>query len=52
MTESRAGWFELLPVVHWFFFEMKEAFGWNVEQYIFYGGYSGSADLISDPRRP
>ena len=37
--------------MHWSFSEMKEAFGWNVEQYTFYGGYPGSADLISDPRR-
>ncbi|MGZ6236352.1 MAG: ATP-binding protein, partial [Syntrophales bacterium] len=51
LTESLAGRFELIPVVHWSFSEMKEAFGWNVEQYIFYGGYPGSADLISDPRR-
>ena len=51
LTESLAGRFELIPVVHWSFSEMKEAFGWDVEQYIFYGGYPGSADLISDPRR-
>lgn len=51
LTESLAGRFELIPVVHWSFSEMKEAFGWNVEQFIFYGGYPGSADLISDPRR-
>ncbi|MGO9137737.1 MAG: ATP-binding protein [Syntrophales bacterium] len=51
LTESLAGRCELIPVVHWSFSEMQEAFGWNVEQYIFYGGYPGSADLISNPRR-
>ncbi len=35
LTESLAGRFELIPVVHWSFPEMKEAFGWKVEQYIF-----------------
>jgi predicted AAA+ superfamily ATPase len=30
---------------------MREAFGWNIEQYIFYGGYPGSADLINDTKR-
>jgi hypothetical protein len=30
---------------------MKDAFGWSVEQYIFYGGYPGSASLIQDHNR-
>ena len=51
LTESLAGRFEVIPITHWSFSEMREAFGWNEEQYIFYGGYPGSADLISDPMR-
>lgn len=51
LTESLAGRFEVIPITHWSFSEMREAFGWNVEQYIFYGGYPGSADLINDPMR-
>jgi len=51
LTESLAGRFEVIPIMHWSFSEMREAFGWGVEQYIFYGGYPGSADLINEPRR-
>src|SRR4029450_9126893 len=31
--------------------EMQEAFDWNVEQYLFYGGYPGAAPLIGEPDR-
>jgi predicted AAA+ superfamily ATPase len=51
LTESLAGRFEVIPVTHWSFAEMREAFGWNVDQYIFYGGYPGAAELISDHQR-
>ena len=51
LAESLAGRFEVIPIMHWSFSEMREAFGWGIEQYIFYGGYPGSADLINEPRR-
>ena len=51
LTESLAGRFEVIPITHWSFPEMKKAFGWNVEQYIFYGGYPGAAELIADTQR-
>lgn len=51
LTESLAGRFEVIPVPHWSFTEMHEAFGWNLEQYIFYGAYPGAAELIDDPDR-
>jgi len=51
LTESLAGRFEIIPVTHWSFAEMREAFNWNVEHYIFYGGYPGAADLIKQPQR-
>src|SRR5271155_5359945 len=51
LTESRAGRFEGMAVPHWSFTEMREAFGWNLEQYIFYGAYPGAAELIDDPQR-
>jgi hypothetical protein len=51
LSESLAGRFEIIPVVHWSYAEMKEAFGWNLEQYILYGGYPGAADLIGDHQR-
>jgi predicted AAA+ superfamily ATPase len=51
LTESLAGRFEVIAVPHWSFTEMREAFGWNLEQYIFYGAYPGAAELVSDPER-
>ncbi len=51
LTESLAGRFELIPAPHWSFGEMREAFGWNLEQYIFHGAYPGAAELIDEPNR-
>lgn len=51
LTESLAGRFEVIPVTHWSFSEMRDAFGWNVDQYIFFGGYPGAAELIHDEDR-
>jgi predicted AAA+ superfamily ATPase len=51
LTESLAGRFEIIPVPHWSFPEIHEAFGWDVEQFIYYGAYPGAAPLISEPER-
>ena len=51
LTESLAGRFEIISIAHWLFEEMHDAFGWNVDQYVFYGGYPGTADLIDDHHR-
>lgn len=51
LSESLAGRYELLPLTHWSFLEMREAFGFELEQYIYFGGYPGAADLISDESR-
>ncbi len=51
LTESLAGRFEIIPITHWSFAEMQEAFGWKIDQYIFYGGYPGAAGLINDHER-
>ena len=40
LTESLAGRFEIIPVPHWSFTEMRAAFGWSVEQYVYFGGYA------------
>ncbi|MFA7230069.1 MAG: ATP-binding protein [Victivallaceae bacterium] len=48
LTESLAGRFELIPVTHWSYSEMQEAFGWNFEKYVYFGGYPGAADLTDD----
>ena len=51
LTESLAGRFETLYLTHWTYFEMQEAFGWSIEQYVYFGGYPGSAVLIGDEER-
>lgn len=51
LSESLAGRFELIHLRHWSFPEMQAAFGWTLEQYIFFGGYPGSAPLIADEAR-
>jgi predicted AAA+ superfamily ATPase len=51
LSESLAGRFELLNIPHWSFTEMRDAFGWNLSQYIYFGGYPGSASLITDEDR-
>lgn len=51
LTESLAGRFEVLPLSHWSYAEMRAAFGWPVDAYVFYGGYPGAAPLIGEPAR-
>src|ERR1035437_10292844 len=51
LTESLAGRFETFYLGHWSFPEMHSAFGWNIKQYIYFGGYPGSASLIDDEER-
>ncbi len=51
LTESLAGRFEITYVGHWSFTEMEEAFGWSVNQYIYYGAYPGAASLIHEEER-
>lgn len=51
LNESLAGRFELIHIPHWSVAEMREAFGWSLEQYIYYGGYPGAAALIKDEKR-
>ncbi|MDR3351278.1 MAG: DUF4143 domain-containing protein [Prevotellaceae bacterium] len=51
MTESLAGRFETTYITHWSYAEMKKAFRWSLNQYIWFGGYPGAAALIADEER-
>jgi len=51
LSESLTGRFEVIPITHWSLVEMKQAFGWGLEQYVYHGGYPGAAPLVSDARR-
>ena len=49
LTESLAGRFFLYRCGHWSLAEMQSAFGWDMDTWLFFGGYPGAAALIADP---
>jgi hypothetical protein len=51
LTESLAGRFEVIHATHWTWPECRDAFGWEVDTFVYYGGYPGAAPLIDDPPR-
>ncbi|MEW6169660.1 MAG: DUF4143 domain-containing protein [Pseudomonadota bacterium] len=51
MSESLAGRFELLHLPHWSFTEMRAAFGFGLDEFLYFGGYPGAASLIREPER-
>lgn len=51
MSESLTGRYELIRVTHWSFLEMHEAFDFDLDDYIYFGGYPGSAVYIRDEPR-
>jgi predicted AAA+ superfamily ATPase len=51
LGESLAGRFELIPISHWSFQECRDAFYWNIDEYIYFGGYPAAAILIKDEER-
>lgn len=51
LTESLAGRFESLHLPHWSLAEMRTAFSYSLEDYLFFGGYPGAAPLSDEPAR-
>lgn len=51
MSESLTGRYELIPVTHWSFSEMHEAFDFDLDDFIYFGGYPGAAAYIRDESR-
>ena len=51
LSESLAGRFEEIRMSHWSYPEMRDCFGFSLDQYLFYGGYPGAASLIDDDDR-
>jgi predicted AAA+ superfamily ATPase len=51
LSESLSGRFEVIHLSHWSYPEMFHAFGWTLDQYLYFGGYPGSAPLINDVQR-
>jgi predicted AAA+ superfamily ATPase len=51
MSESLMGRFEVLYSPHWAFVECTEAFGYTLDEFLFFGGYPGAAPLRKDEQR-
>jgi uncharacterized protein len=48
LTESLAGRFFLHRFPHWSFPECNQAFGWNLNQWLYFGGYPGAAQFMEN----
>ena len=48
MHESLMGRFEVLYSPHWSFLECSEAFGYTLEEFLYYGGFPGAAGQRDD----
>lgn len=51
LSESLTGRFELIRAPHWSFTEMRDAFGFSLDQFIYFGGYPGAAELVNEEQR-
>ena len=51
LGESLAGRFEVIHLPHWTFPEMRAAFGFDLERFLWFGGFPGGAGIASDPPR-
>ena len=51
LTDSLAGRYEPIRMAHWSYEEMQAAFDFSLDEYIYFGGYPGSASLISEETR-
>ncbi|MHB8962810.1 MAG: ATP-binding protein [Saccharofermentanales bacterium] len=51
LTESLMGRFEMLYSPHWSYTECRDAFGYSLDDFLFYGGYPGASVLIKDENR-
>ena len=45
LSESLAGRFFLHRCPHWTWAECRQAFGWNLDRWLYFGGYPGAAPL-------
>lgn len=51
LSESLQGRFELIPIPHWSYAEMKDVFDFSLDEFIYFGSYPGPAELIGDEKR-
>ena len=51
LAESLAGRYEIIPAHHWNLDECSRAFGWDVDDFLKFGGYPAAAQLTRDVER-
>lgn len=51
LCESLAGRYEVIPAHHWNLSECGRAFGWNLNDFLMFGGYPAAAELVEDTER-
>ena len=51
LSESMAGRFEQIRMTHWTYPEMRDAFGFSLEQWLYFGGYPGAVALFGGEDR-
>jgi predicted AAA+ superfamily ATPase len=51
LADSLAGRYELIRADHWDLRECEEAFGWDLDTFLKFGGYPGAAELVGDVPR-
>ncbi len=51
LTESLAGRYELTHIFHWNYTELHQAFNYDLERFLIYGGYPGAVEFEDDFNR-
>lgn len=51
LVEGLTGRFEIIHSTHWSYAECKEAFGYSLDDFLYFGGYPGSASVKDDRQR-
>lgn len=51
LEDSLMGRFELIHSPHWGYAECRDAFGFSLDQFLYFGGYPGAAALVADKQR-
>ena len=51
LHEGLTGRFEVIRCTHWSFAECSEAFGYSLDEFLYFGGYPGAAPLADDMQR-
>lgn len=51
LTESLSGRFFLNRCMHWSFKECREAFGWDLRQWLYFGGYPGAVVFVEEEQQ-